>query len=211
MVRVKNRYLLVDILYPVSSDEQTTRKNVKGLLPDVVHYHRPTTDTLNPQALLKGIRAEVTALFGDYGSGAIAESLSGMYGLSITCRMSLIATVKYLSPATSTLILRVARAHYQMVWAALSMMTRVPVKEGKNCIFRVVRVSGTIRKAEEEAIRRAKDLILRVKRDAKGQAASSLNSMMIQIGNASSGNMNATKPSANIITTDDEDEMDTDD
>jgi len=73
--------------------------------------------------------------------------------------------VKYLSPATSTFILRVSRAHYRMVWAALSFMNSVPVKNGKNCVFRVVRVSGTIRKAEEEAIHRARELILKARRD----------------------------------------------
>jgi ribonuclease P/MRP protein subunit POP5 len=44
-------------------------------------------------------------------------------------------------------------------------MTSVPVKEGRNCVFRVVRVSGTIRKAEEEAIRRARELILKTRRE----------------------------------------------
>lgn len=32
------------------------------------------------------------------------------------------------------------------------------------CVFQVVRVSGTIRKSEEEAIRRARDAIMRAKR-----------------------------------------------
>jgi ribonuclease P/MRP protein subunit POP5 len=42
-------------------------------------------------------------------------------------------------------------------------MTQIPVKDGRNCVFRVVRVSGTIRKAEEEAIRRARELILKTR------------------------------------------------
>jgi ribonuclease P/MRP protein subunit POP5 len=33
------------------------------------------------------------------------------------------------------------------------------------CVFRVVRVSGTMRKSEEEAIRRARRAILRMKQD----------------------------------------------
>lgn len=52
------------------------------------------------------------------------------------------------------------------------MMDRVPAKDGRPCIFRVVRVSGTIRKAEEEAIRQAKQLILAAKEGAiTGSAA----------------------------------------
>lgn len=50
-----------------------------------------------------------------------------------------------------------------MLWAALTMMDRVPVKDGRPCTFKVVRVSGTIRKAEEEAIRQARTLILAAK------------------------------------------------
>ena len=42
-------------------------------------------------------------------------------------------------------------------------MDHVPVHDGRPCLFRVVRVSGTIRKAEEEAIRQARKLILQAK------------------------------------------------
>lgn len=45
-------------------------------------------------------------------------------------------------------------------------MDHVPAKDGRPCIFRVVRVSGTIRKAEEEAIRQARRLILAAKEQA---------------------------------------------
>ena len=69
--------------------------------------------------------------------------------------------MKYVSPATSTFILKVSREHYRILWAALSFMNRVPVDNGKKCVFRVVRVSGTIRKAQEEAVRRAREVILR--------------------------------------------------
>lgn len=64
MVRIKERYLLVNILYPT---ELGTRAN----LPDVVVLNQPTTDELTPIVLLRAIRTEVAALFGDYGSGAL--------------------------------------------------------------------------------------------------------------------------------------------
>lgn len=79
--------------------------------------------------------------------------------------MLICTPVKYLSLATSTFILRCSRAHYQMLWSALTFMDHVPVRDGRPCIFRVVRVSGTIRKAEEEAIRQAKKLILAAKEE----------------------------------------------
>jgi hypothetical protein len=72
MVRLKNRYLLVNIMYP-------ELESVKGKskIPDVVAFNQPTTDAFTQGALLKGLRAEVANLFGDYGSGAVSESISG--------------------------------------------------------------------------------------------------------------------------------------
>lgn len=153
MVRIKNRYLLVNILYP-----ELVKKTETVTIPDVAVIHQPTSDSLTPQALLKGLKSQVSCLFGDYGVGAIADNLS----------------VKYLSNATSTFILRVSRAHFKIVWAALTIMNVVPVKDGKRCIFRVIRVSGTIRKAEEEAIRRAQEMIRKAKRQEGCKDVSSL-------------------------------------
>lgn len=85
--------------------------------------------------------------------------------------------MKYLSPSTSTAIIRVSRDHYRLVWAALSFVTRLPRPIDQSCVFKVVRVSGTIRKAEEEAIRRAKASILRVQR-SKNDSAGTLGTML---------------------------------
>lgn len=90
----------------------------------------------------------------------------------LTCQL-----VKYLSNPTSTFILRVNREHFRLAWAALTFMDHVPVKDGKPCIFRVVRVSGTIRKVEEEVIRRAKGLILAAKEEMAGKSAVALDAL----------------------------------
>lgn len=82
--------------------------------------------------------------------------------------------VKYLSPATSTAIIRCPRASFRLVWSALTYISYVPATDspaGKRpsggrerpCVFRVLRVSGTMRKAEEEAIRRARREIARTR------------------------------------------------
>lgn len=73
MVRLKNRYLLVNVLYPTIEKDQAGSK-----IPDIVSFNQPTTNELTPQTLLKGIRAEVATLFGDFGSGAVSESLAGI-------------------------------------------------------------------------------------------------------------------------------------
>jgi ribonuclease P/MRP protein subunit POP5 len=65
-----------------------------------------------------------------------------------------------------------------MVWAALSFMDAVPVKNGKSCVFRVVRVSGTIRKSEEEAVRRARALILKARRAMEEEGKSTLDGIL---------------------------------
>lgn len=60
-----------------------------------------------------------------------------------------------------------------MVWAALSFTTRLPEPVDQACVIQVVRVSGTIKKAEEEAIRRARAVIARAQKVQGGMAAAS--------------------------------------
>jgi ribonuclease P/MRP protein subunit POP5 len=76
MVRLKNRYLLVNILYPSLNDTSNPAK-----VPDLVSFNQPTTDALTPQLLVKALRAGVLELFGEYGAGAVADSLAGKYSL----------------------------------------------------------------------------------------------------------------------------------
>jgi ribonuclease P/MRP protein subunit POP5 len=187
MVRQKNRYLLCQFLYPSSPPSPGPKDTLA--IPDIITFHQPTSNTLTAQLLTRAIRADVATLFGDYGAGVIAASLSSMFFSpdlpfsSILSRIyylllltqdseadeliSFFATVKYLSPATSTFIVRVARAQYRLVWAALSFMTHIPI-DGTPCVVRVLRVSGTIRKAEEEAVRRARLLVIRVRKGQEG-------------------------------------------
>ena len=184
MVRLKHRYLLVNILYPDSALESSgVRLNAKET-PEIVHFNQPTSDKLTPQLLSRIIRDAVAELFGDYGSGMITGSLVGMFS-SLTggswceelCASLTAYTVKYLSPATSTAIVRVSRDHYRLVWAALTFVTKLPRPIDQSCVIKVVRVSGTIRKAEEEAIRRAKANILRAQKN-NGQAGDTLGRML---------------------------------
>ena len=74
MVRIKNRYLLVNILYPELSH---TTASSKTKLPDIVTFHQSTTNALTARALEKGIKNEIENLFGDYGYGAVRDSING--------------------------------------------------------------------------------------------------------------------------------------
>lgn len=56
-------------------------------------------------------------------------------------------------------------------------MNSVPIRNGKSCVFRVVHVAGTMRRAEEEAIRRARDLIFAAQNGQKEGASDPLSNM----------------------------------
>ncbi|KAJ5894779.1 hypothetical protein N7495_006470 [Penicillium taxi] len=161
MVRLKNRYLLLDILYP---DPLTWPSKPTTETSAQLAIHAPTSDALTPGLLVKMVREEVEELYGDWGIGKLGGASAG--GVN----------VKYLSPATSTAIIRCPRASFRIVWSALTYMSAVPETGGatsgqkrpnggreRACVFRVLRVSGTMRKAEEEAIRRARQEIVRVR------------------------------------------------
>ncbi|KAF1972124.1 hypothetical protein BU23DRAFT_581109 [Bimuria novae-zelandiae CBS 107.79] len=143
MVRVKNRYLVVNILYPTSSPAIKSGDGV----PEMVQFYAPTPDSVHAGQLVRVIRDGIGELFGDYGIGMANRTLK----------------ITYWSPSTSTAIIRCPREHYEMVWATLTLMTKLPHPNNTPIVIKVVRVSGTIRKAEEEVIRRAKGIVKRAK------------------------------------------------
>jgi len=79
----------------------------------------------------------------------------------------------YLSTATSTAIIRVSRESYRLVWAALSFATKLPEPLSTPCVIQVLRISGTIRKSEEAAIRYATETLRRAAANS-GDAASAV-------------------------------------
>jgi ribonuclease P/MRP protein subunit POP5 len=72
MVRIKQRYLLVNILYPA-----TTSTSKPEPLPPGVQFHRPSPAKFDAQDLKKMIITSITALFGEYGIGSVQGSLQG--------------------------------------------------------------------------------------------------------------------------------------
>jgi len=78
MVRIKHRYLLVDIIYPsIKPAGPAHRAGHDEEAPFTVQIHRPSPARFDAKLLLKMIRDGVAELFGDYGSGMIAGSLQG--------------------------------------------------------------------------------------------------------------------------------------
>lgn len=80
MVRIKYRYLLVNILYPEQTQgaSRSAATATKPSLPYAVQFRQPSSDQLNAKVLARLIRDGVADLFGDYGSGMVTGSLMGM-------------------------------------------------------------------------------------------------------------------------------------
>lgn len=164
MVRIKQRYLLLNILYP------TTSPSSNNSVTNPISFQAPTPSYLTAGNFVAHLRNHITFLFGDFGLGVSLSSLK----------------VVYLSTATSTVILRVPRDHHRLVWAALSHVSELPPQRrggtGVPCVVRVVRVSGTIRKAEEELIRRAKRDVVRAKMMQDGRDVLVRTPLVEQVG-----------------------------
>lgn len=78
MVRIKHRYLLLNILYPDPPTSQHTSQippPTQSTLPDIVQFHQPTPDDITPQILARAIKDQIAQLYGDYGVGVTADGL----------------------------------------------------------------------------------------------------------------------------------------
>lgn len=161
MVRIKHRYLLVQILYPKTSTTpgQSHLASANPSQAYLTTLHAPTKDAITAVLLLRHVRAHLTQLFGDAGAALAGSNLS----------------VKYWSNATSTFVLRCKREAVRWVWAAVTFIRSLPVPgPGKGtgppagvakdeCVMKVSRVSGTMRKVEEAVIADARRMLGRVK------------------------------------------------
>lgn len=94
MVRIKHRYLLVDILHPEpsqrssSSSLSTTSTSTSTVtVPAHLYFHPPTPDTLTSSVLARLLRDAVSELFGDYGAGKLGGASTGNL-ISTSCSSS---------------------------------------------------------------------------------------------------------------------------
>lgn len=90
MVRLKHRYLLLQILYPSTSN---TDKNPKTEHEYALQLHRPTPDTLTPPVLARAVRDAVGEMYGDWGVGKLGGSsgvgVGGTFFLVFSLRIHL--------------------------------------------------------------------------------------------------------------------------
>ena len=92
-------------------------------------------------------------------------------------------------------------------------MTQLPntpsQKQSRACVMQVVRVSGTIKKAEEEAIRRARAAILKARREGQSGGVDGLVNLLDEEEARTMVNVEEST-SAGLAASDNEEEMITD-
>jgi ribonuclease P/MRP protein subunit POP5 len=185
MVRIKHRYLLFNILYPsAASTPSSTNPPSAAALPSYISIHRASPEHLTSRLVLSTLRHNINTIFGDHGLGVTQSSLK----------------IVYFSPATSTCILRCPRAHFRLVWASLTFMDSIPGgrygEPRTRCVIQVVRVSGTIRKSEEELLRRARRDVVRAKLEGMSEDTALLEGLVggAGVGMLEKGKGRATEP-----------------
>lgn len=151
MVRLKQRYIFFDILYPPATTESDKDKNQDDFYSfsesqssALLSLHKASPSTINPKTITQTIRKVIEDHFGEIGSGTVG----------------LLLTVKYFSNKTSSGIIRCSRQNHEMVVAALSLMNNI---QGMNAIVRCSHISGTIRKCQDFSVRRNKKMLLLMK------------------------------------------------
>lgn len=139
MVRLKSRYILFEVLYPLVSDssEAATYTSKKDIL---VQHHKVSPIAVNPKTLLQELRRVIQINFGDYGLGKASSLLQ----------------IKYFSNRTSTGIIRCGHEDHQYVLMALALMSEIDAVH--NIIVNPIKISGTIKKIEQYAIGRNRKL-----------------------------------------------------
>lgn len=178
MVRFKNRHLLVEFLTPstdspsllplrtlpvLAHPTEPTEDFSDGEdeltpippLPFLVPHHDPSISRLKlgdegGGVIFRAIRGIIQEVFGDEGWGRVASSFKGPLSFfPLLWFGSLMCSVVYHSPMTTLSILRIARQHYRLIWAGVSLLTSI---NGQAVVPRVVAVSGTIKKLQNRAV-----------------------------------------------------------
>ncbi|EGW31516.1 uncharacterized protein SPAPADRAFT_140191 [Spathaspora passalidarum NRRL Y-27907] len=144
MVRVKQRYILFEILYPPAYDPKHSDEDFTNFSSSernaLLSLHQTSSSDINQKSITNAIRKSLQIHYGDFGGGS-----AGM-----------LMTVKYFSNKTSTGIVRCGRGHFELIVGALALITRI---EGYDVIIRCTHVSGTIKKCEEYSIQKSKQLM----------------------------------------------------
>ncbi|CCH61243.1 hypothetical protein TBLA_0E01890 [Henningerozyma blattae CBS 6284] len=151
MVRLKSRYILFEILTP--TDIQDLKEY------DSLSLRQLTPVEINSRILLNEIRRSLQVNFGDYGSAKVNSLIH----------------IKYFSNMTSTGIIRCLREDVDLVVSAMALVKNINglgVSTNSillnDIIINPVKISGTIKKIEQYAIKRNAKLLRLVQKENSG-------------------------------------------
>ncbi|KAF0266971.1 hypothetical protein FOG48_03959 [Hanseniaspora uvarum] len=139
MVRIKNRYILFELLYPPSDCMASE---------DIIFQHRnpnKTKSVINPKTIIYELRKQIKLYLGEQGLGKANMTLQ----------------MKYFNNVTSVGILKCSAEYYKTVVLGLSMIQNFN-NDKAQIIVNVVKLSGTINKLQDHSIKRNKELIKRI-------------------------------------------------
>lgn len=149
MVRLKQRYILFDILYPPkteprnSSEREVFESFHKSPEDALLRMHRSSPQSIDGKSIIQATRKAIQDHYGEFGAGAVGQGLM----------------MKYFSNKTSTGIIRCGRQSCPMVVASLALINCIGKED---IIIRCVHISGTIKKCEEFLIARNKELMIKL-------------------------------------------------
>ncbi|SCU80113.1 LAME_0B01662g1_1 [Lachancea meyersii CBS 8951] len=149
MVRLKSRYILFEVLYPTDlQDDISSERSRKDIL---LQHHKASSAQISTKSIVQELRRALQYNFGDYGAGRVNSLLQ----------------MKYFSNRTSTGIIRCGREDYELVVVALTLMNKIDAIEG--IILNPVKVSGTIKRIEQHAIRRNERVLAVIQNNREGE------------------------------------------
>ncbi|KAK6455197.1 RNase P and RNase MRP subunit [Scheffersomyces xylosifermentans] len=163
MVRLKQRYILFDIIYPPTADSVEFSSFSTSHSNALLTLHQTSPASISPKTLIQAIRRTIQDNYGDFGAGTA--------GLSVS--------IKYFSNKTSTGIIRCGRSSFQTVISALTLMDKI---ESSNVLIRCIHVSGTIKKCEEYSIKRSRELMRLLSKDTSTIKDSLVSSLQTEAG-----------------------------
>ncbi|CAR27689.1 hypothetical protein ZYGR_0N01740 [Zygosaccharomyces rouxii] len=150
MVRLKTRYILFEVLYPCDTPQAKQSSESRAINTGILlRHHRVSPSQISAKTIAQEVRRSLQTNFGDYGLGKAGSLLQ----------------VKYFSNRTSTGIIRCHREDTDLVLMALCLTNRIG--EVDSLILNAVKVSGTIKKVEQYAIRRSQRFLAAVQRNDK--------------------------------------------
>lgn len=146
MVRLKNRYILFEILYPPTSETRAE---------NIILQHRQQREeqkvNITSKMIVYELRRMIRLFLGDQG----------------LAKANIMLQMKYFNIATSMGIIKCSFEFYKIVVLGLSMIQQLTFngENGfalKHIFINVLKLSGTIKKLEEFGIERNKKLIQRI-------------------------------------------------